>query len=253
MFSEDFLIGLLRARRITVLTGAGISAESGIATFRDAQTGLWERYDPALLASAEGYKEDKSLVWGWYEWRRAQVLKAKPNPGHLALVELERFVDELTVVTQNVDDLHERAGSKGVIHLHGSLHHPKCFSCNEPHEFANTIPNIAIEGERLEPPRCDYCGGSIRPGVVWFGELVPEEAWQQAEDAVIDSDVLLSIGTSSLVRPASMLPDIAIVHGAKIVQINPDPTPLDSKAHYNFRGKAGEILPTLVKALSDLI
>lgn len=253
MFSEDFLIGLLRAKHVTVLTGAGISAESGIATFRDAQTGLWEKYDAALLASAKGYRADKSLVWGWYEWRRNQVLKAKPNQGHLALVELENFVDRLTVVTQNVDDLHERAGSKAVIHLHGSLHQPKCFSCNEPYDFPDDMPIAAAEGERLEPPRCNYCGGSIRPGVVWFGELVPEDAWQQAEEAVLESDVLFVVGTSSLVRPAANLPDIAIIHGAKVIQINPYPTPLDAKAHYNFRGRAGEILPALAQALSDLI
>lgn len=252
MFYEDFLIGLLNARRVTVLTGAGVSAESGIATFRDAQTGLWQRHDPTVLASEEGYRLDKALVWGWYEWRRAQVLKAKPNPAHLALVEMATLLDNLTVITQNVDDLHERAGSHNVIHLHGSLHHPRCFSCNEPYAFDTSAPVIVEEGEKIEPPRCDYCGGPIRPGVVWFGEMLPDEAWQQAEEAIVACDALLVIGTSSLVRPASVLPDIAIVHGAKIIQINLDVTLLDQKAHFNFRGKAGEVLPNLVQALSDI-
>lgn len=253
MFSNDFLLSLLSAKHIVILTGAGISAESGIATFRDAQTGLWERYDPAVLASADGYLADKSLVWGWYEWRRTQVLTAQPNAGHLAIAELAGYVARVTLITQNVDDLHERAGSRSVIHLHGSLHQPRCFQCAEPYVFANEIPTIAPAGERIEPPSCKCCGGSIRPGVVWFGEMLPEAAWQSAEDAILDCDALFSIGTSSLVRPAANLPDMAIIRGAKVIQINPGPTPLDAKVHYNFTGKAGEILPALVKALADLV
>ncbi len=157
------------------------------------------------------------------------------------------------MVTQNVDDLHERAGSRRVIHLHGSLHHPRCFTCAQPYEFPLEDFKGTVESSRIEPPRCEYCNGSIRPGVVWFGEALPEEAWKQAEDAVHRCDVLLSIGTSSLVWPAAKLPDMAAVSGAKIVQVNPEQTPLESKAHYNFKGKAGVVLPALVHALSDLL
>ena len=253
MFSEDLLVGLLRAERILVLTGAGMSAESGIATFRDAQTGLWERYDPYVLASPEGYESDKALVWGWYEWRRMQVLNSKPHAGHFALAQLADYVERLTLVTQNVDDLHERAGSRSVIHLHGSLHHPRCFICARSYEFPQGIPTLAVEGERIEPPRCEHCNGHIRPGVVWFNEYLPEVAWDQAQTAAMECDVIFSIGTSSLVWPAAKLPDMAVIRGAKVIQINPDPTSLDSKAHYNFRGKAGEVLPALIQALSDFL
>lgn len=253
MFSENLLIGLLRARRVLIVTGAGISAESGIATFRDAQTGLWERYNPHVLATPEGYESDRALVWGWYEWRRMQVLNATPNAGHLAVAQLADYVEQLTLVTQNVDDLHERAGSKSVVHLHGSLHHPKCSACAKPYEFPQGIPSLAAAGERVEPPRCEHCNGYIRPGVVWFGETLPEEAWEQAQEAALECDVIFSIGTSSLVWPAAKLPDMAIIRGAKVIQINPGPTSLDSKAHYNFNGTAGEVLPALIQALSNLL
>ena len=205
------------------------------------------------MASPEGYESDKDLVWGWYEWRRMQVLNAEPNAGHFAIAQLADYVERMTIVTQNVDDLHERADSRGIIHLHGSLHHPRCFTCARPYEFPQDMPNLAIEGERIKPPRCEHCNGHIRPGVVWFGESLPEMAWEQAQEAAIECDVIFSIGTSSLVWPAAKLPDMAALRGAKIVQINPDPTPLDKLAHYNFRGKAGEILPALIDGLKNLL
>jgi NAD-dependent deacetylase len=251
-FNEDFLIGLLRAKHIVVFTGAGMSAESGIPTFRDAQTGLWEKYDPHTLASPSGFLADKALVWGWYEWRRAQVLRATPNAGHLAIAELASYVDRLTVVTQNVDDLHERAGSRGIIHLHGSLHQPRCFDCGEPYTFPAGIPDEPVDGWRLEPPICNRCNGAIRPGVVWFGESLSSEDWDKAGQAAMQCDLFFAIGTSSLVRPASQLPERAALHSAKVVQINPTETPLDSKAHYNFRGNAGQILPAMLQSLADL-
>jgi NAD-dependent deacetylase len=251
MYNSDFLLGLLRAEHIVIFTGAGMSAESGIPTFRDAQTGLWERYDPLALASPSGFLADKALVWGWYEWRRMQVLRATPNAGHFAIADLANYVERLTMVTQNVDDLHERAGSHGVTHLHGSLHKPRCFDCGSPYTFPAGIPDEPVGGRRLEPPACSQCNGSIRPGVVWFGESISSMEWDRAEQTAMECDVFFSIGTSSLVWPAAQLPERAALHGAKIIQINPTATPLDSKAHYNFRGNAGEILPAMLHSLAD--
>lgn len=228
-----------------------MSAESGIPTFRDAQTGLWAHCSPSVLASAEGYQANKALVWGWYEWRRMKALQAEPHTGHVAVKELGNHVERLTVITQNVDDLHERAGSTGVIHLHGSLHHPRCFKCGNPYELPASIPDEPEGGRPLEPPLCKQCDGSIRPGVVWFGETMPELAWQRAEEAVLNCDAIFSIGTSSLVWPASQLPEMAAIRGAKVIQINPNATALDKTTHYNFKGNAGDVLPALVAALSE--
>ena len=163
------------AEHLVVLTGAGVSAESGIPTFRDAMTGLWENYRAEELASAGGFRKSPPLVWGWYEWRRNMVLQAKPNPAHEALAKLATKVPRFTLVTQNVDNLHERAGSIDVLHLHGSLHSPRCFACARPYVFDSTIPPEINEEKSIEPPRCSHCGGKIRPGVVWFGELLPEK------------------------------------------------------------------------------
>ena len=249
VISSELLECVRKAQHITVCTGAGVSAESGIATFRAAQTGLWTEYDAATLASPEGFRVDPALVWGWYEWRRMKVLQAKPNPGHLAIAELQKKAPRLTLVTQNVDDLHERAGSDNPIHLHGSLHHPRCFACAKPFDYTPGIPDEPEGGRRLEPPRCTHCGGYIRPGVVWFGESLPEQAWQSAQKAVEECDLLFSIGTSSVVWPAASLPETAARNGAVVVQVNPEPTALDRTARFNLRGMAGDILPALLEAL----
>jgi NAD-dependent deacetylase len=249
MFNPDMLNALRKARHIAVFTGAGVSAESGIPTFRDAQTGLWKQFDAARLASPQGYRADKALVWGWYEWRRMKVLQAAPNPAHFAIAELADQTEKLTVITQNVDDLHERAGSVGVIHLHGSLHKPRCFACARPYQFSSDIPVEPADGRRLEPPRCTKCNGRIRPGVVWFGEVLPEAEWQRAKIIMRNCDTLISVGTSSLVWPAAQLPIDAVRYGATVIQINPDETSLDSIAHFNLRGKAGDILPRLVATI----
>ena len=248
MFDPNLLKTLREARHIVVFTGAGVSAESGIPTFRDAQTGLWKQFDASRLATPQAYQADKALVWGWYEWRRMRVLLAAPNPAHFAIVALAGQTESLTVITQNVDDLHERAGSTGVIHLHGSLHKPRCFACARPFQFTADIPEEPDEGRRLDPPRCEHCNGRIRPGVVWFGEGLPEADWQRAEIAAYNCDVLISIGTSSMVWPAAQIPQDAAQQGATIIQINPDETALDKLAHYNLRGRAGDVLPELVQA-----
>jgi len=250
-FAPQLIRALRAARRIAVLTGAGVSAESGIATFRDAQTGLWQRFDAADLATAEAFCHDSELVWGWYEWRRMQILQAEPNAAHLALAALASRVDSLRLITQNVDDLHERAGSSEVLHLHGSMHQPRCFDCATPWRFEPQIPVEPADGRRLAPPRCAHCGGPVRPGVVWFGEALPQQTWEQALEAVRNCELLLTIGTSGLVHPAAGLPIEAARRGKTVVLINPVQTELDRHAQHVLRGKAGELLPALLQACLD--
>lgn len=247
-FPQELLQALHHARRVVVFTGAGVSAESGIATFRDALTGLWSRFDAQALATPEAFREHPDIVWGWYEWRRAQVLRAAPNAAHLAIARLARQVPELAVVTQNVDDLHERAGSAPVTHLHGSLHAPRCSVCRTPHAFAAEPPDEPDGGRRIAPPACARCGAPVRPGVVWFGESLPAGAWDAAWRAVEDCDLLFSIGTSALVYPAAELPRRALASGAVVVQLNPAATPLDAHAHHNLRGAAADVMPRLLAA-----
>jgi NAD-dependent deacetylase len=246
MFDPQLINIIKAAKRVVVFTGAGMSAESGIPTFRDAQTGLWEKYDPAKLASAKGYRADKDLVWGWYEWRRMKVMQAQPNAGHYAIAQLAKQIPELTVISQNVDDLHERAGSQSVIHLHGSLFQPRCFACARPYQFATTPLDEPIDGRRLAPPRCENCHGRIRPGVVWFGENLPTDEWRQAETVAKNCDVFFAIGTSGVVMPAAGLPIIASKAGATVIKINPDSMGLETVAKYRLQGKSGDILPLLL-------
>ncbi len=248
------------ARSVAVLTGAGISAESGIATFRDALSGLWQNFRLEDLATPEGFVRDPALVWGWYEARRRQVQSAQPNPGHLALAQLARQVPQLTLITQNVDDLHERAGSEPVLHLHGSLFAPRCFDCATPWQAAAEVPATTsatasaalpaaasgMDDERCDPPLCPACGGKIRPGVVWFGENLPELIWQEAQKAVEQCDLLLILGTSGLVYPAAGLAQYARQQDKTVIQINPEPTSQDCYAHHVLTGPAGVVLPALL-------
>ena len=236
-------------KRIMVFTGAGISAESGIPTFRDPLTGIWARYDPEKLETARAFREDAALIWGWYLWRRAQVARAMPNAAHLAIAQLARSSREITVITQNIDDLHERAGCSDVIHLHGSLAQPKCFACNRTPAFFFFDDEVASEGARIEPPRCPRCNGKLRPGVVWFGEDLPAAAWKRAIQAAKDCHVLLSIGTSAVVFPAAEIPRIALRAGAHVVHINPAEVATPSSHETCLVGRAAECVPELVSLL----
>jgi NAD-dependent deacetylase len=239
-FPVNLLDALRNARKCTVLTGSGISAESGVPTFRDAQTGLWSKFRPEDLATPEAFRRNPKLVWEWYAWRRELVAQAQPNAGHLALVELERRVPQFILITQNVDGLHQRAGSRNVIELHGNIARTKCFEENVPVEnWTETVE---------APPRCPRCGGRLRPDVVWFGETLPPAALEGALKASQSCELFLSIGTSTLVHPAASLPFEALQHGAIVVEINPDPTPLTARAHHTLRGAAGELLPALLRA-----
>jgi NAD-dependent deacetylase len=231
---------LAEARRVAVLTGAGISAESGIPTFR-GPGGLWNNHRPEDLATPEAFARDPKLAWEWYDWRRQRVAAALPNPGHTALAELERRVPHFTLITQNVDGLHRAAGSQNMIELHGSIWRLRCLSC------AREIENRDAPLREI-PPRCS-CGGLLRPGVVWFGESLPFDAMRQAAKAAARCDLFLLCGTSAVVYPAAALPERALCAGAKVIEINLEATPFSDVAHLSLRGKSGEILPRLVRAI----
>jgi NAD-dependent deacetylase len=227
----------LRSREpLVVLTGAGISAESGLATFRGPE-GMWEGRNPMELASPDAFRDDPLTVWRFYDWRRRQALMARPNPAHLALASWESSHDDFTLITQNVDGLHERAGSRNVVRLHGSLWLLRCTV--EQREFDDVREDLGPL-----PPRCE-CGGMLRPGVVWFGESLPVDAIELADRASRAAGVVLVIGTSSLVYPAAALPRIAQSSGAHVVEINPEPTPLSAEVDERLAGPAGEIVPAL--------
>lgn len=204
--NERVVRALREAQHVVVLTGSGASAESGVPTFRDAQTGLWSNFDAAELATPDAFRRDPALVWGWYEWRRAVVQKAKPNAAHLAIAAMASRVPAFTLITQNVDDLHERAGSRNVLHLHGQLARPYCEQCGEPWTPPAAQSALEAHGTRIDPPQCMSCGGRVRPGVVWFGESLPELEWMAAKEAAANCEVFLCVGTSSLVYPAASLP-----------------------------------------------
>ncbi|RZA36907.1 MAG: NAD-dependent deacylase [Lysobacteraceae bacterium] len=245
---SDLIAALRSARKLMVLTGAGISAESGIPTFRDALTGLWRNFDAARLATPDAFRRDPALVWGWYEWRRMKVLSARPNAAHGAIAQLAGRVEQLSLFTQNVDDLHERAGSQGVRHLHGSLHHPRCVDCARPFPLPPAAPAEPEGGRRPAPPTCPACAGLIRPGVVWFDEALPADILDQAFDACSSSDLLIVIGTSGTVYPVAQLPDVAKRAGCRIVQVNPAESALDRVCTWNLRGSAAQVLPALISS-----
>jgi len=237
---------LKSAGHVVVFTGAGVSAESGIPTFRDRQTGLWTNFDAQSLATAEAFERDPALVWGWYEWRRCKVLASEPNAAHRAIAALAGTVRRLTLITQNVDDLHERAGSPEVLHLHGHICQPYCSACGRPHPEPQPQAPEPQGERRLEPPRCVHCGGRIRPGVVWFGECLPRRPWEQAVEAARGCDAFLCIGTSSVVEPAAGLTRAAIAARAATIQVNTESTCLDDLVTLNLRGPAASMLPWLV-------
>lgn len=246
-----------QAQSVVVLSGAGLSAASGVPTFRDAQTGLWERFDPAQLATEEAFRTNPALVWTWYVWRWLLVHNVAPNPGHVAVADWQRYLaatgGRLTVATQNVDDLHERAGTQGVQHLHGSLNAFRCLDCQAPASYdprttGYTATTTFDADMLLDPVPCDHCGtGVLRPGVVWFGELLPETAFGAAVSALQDADLVVVIGSSGLVQPAASLPELGRDAGAQVIEINPEPTGL--VADLRLGESAATALPRLVAAL----
>ncbi len=240
---DELVAAVKSASSIMVMTGAGISAESGIPTFRDAMTGLWANYDPQKLATPEGFRDDPALVTRWYDERRLQCATVKPNPGHIAIAQLQQWMKkhnrEFTLVTQTVDRLHQAAGSTDVIEVHGTLWVWRCMKCGkEREEHGGPFADY--------PPRCE-CGGNRRPAVVWFGEPLPNDAMQRAWAAAAGVNLYLSVGTSGEVYPAANMAELALQTGATLVEINPTPTTLTPRAQWVLAGKAGEILPMLVQ------
>lgn len=235
---------LARAERVVVSSGAGMSKESGIPTFRDAMEGLWANFDPQALATESGFRADPRRVWSWYAWRRERVGDAKPNPGHHAVAEMAALLPELVVVTQNVDGLHAEAGSREVVELHGNIRRVKCLDHHHPYD--GPLPPYA-EGEEQDPPPCPVCGSPLRPDVVWFGEMLPEGAVERAWREAGRCDVLLLIGTSGTVWPAAELPLVASRAGARVIEVNPAPSELTHHADVFLAGPAGQVLPRLLE------
>ena len=246
------------AKRIVFFTGAGMSAESGIPTFRDALAGLWARYDPEQLATPQGFLHDPSLVWGWYEWRRMRALQAVPNAGHVAIAEFAArhrpsSTDvAINVITQNVDNLHERACTIEVTHLHGSLFEHRCFRCASPArtEDINENPDEPEGGRRIDPPRCRHCNDLIRPGVVWFGEALPKASFDRATALVDECDVLVVVGTSGVVQPAANLVSGAIAMNKAVIVVDPH-APAWQNGVLHLCSTAASAVPMLLTAPAD--
>lgn len=242
---------LQKAKKVVFFTGAGISADSGIPTYREKLLGIWTGLDPRDLETAKAFRENPGLVWGWYLWRRLRVAQAEPNAAHLAIPRMAHSQRQVSVITQNIDDLHERAGSSNVVHLHGSLAMPKCFAC---HRSAVVFPDqstVPEEGALIEPPRCLRCNGRMRPAVVWYGEDLPSQAWKAAVLLVKDCDLLISVGTSGIVMPAAGLPDLALASGASVIHVNKADVAMGDQKELMLIGSAAEVLPMLLEKISD--
>ncbi len=231
---------LRAAKAVAVLTGAGVSAESGVPTFRGAG-GLWRQFRAEDLATPEAFARDPKLVWEWYDWRRQKISACRPNPAHRALAELEARSPDFLLITQNIDDLHRQAGTRRLVELHGNIWRVRCVQEGIVFELPDVpLPEI--------PPRC-ACGALVRPDIVWFGEMLPAGALDRAVRAAESCEVFLVVGTSALVQPAASLPLAARQHGAAIIEVNPEPTPISHAVDVSLHGKAGEVLPALLAAL----
>lgn len=240
------LLGTRRFEHITIFSGAGMSADSGIPTFRSGDNSLWGAYNPQQMATPQAWKEDKELIWAWYEYRRHFVMAAQPHPGHLAVARLQQTLGA-SIVTQNVDNLHERAGATDVLHLHGSLFAPRCAACHRPHAEPLPPPPLEVQQQqqqqqRLKPPTCQHCGGYIRPGVVWFGENLDDAIVNQAIEHIRHCDLLLVVGTSGVVYPAASLVSVA-KRDTTIIEINPEPGDISARVAFRWRVKAAIGLP----------
>lgn len=247
--TQKFLERLKKAYHIVVFTGAGMSAPSGVPTFR-GKDGLWNRYNPQDLANRQAFLENPDLVWKWYSWRRQLVQEVQPNLGHYALVDMESYFPAFQIITQNVDNLHQRAGSRAVIELHGNLLASKCIDCTYHSTGADLSRLGTVAG--TEVPACPQCGALIRPDVVWFGEALPVEAVSRAQECAAEAEIFLSAGTSSTVEPAASLPYLAKGNGAFLVEINPEETPLSGIADLRITESVDKSLPLISMQVEKL-
>ncbi len=238
---RDLIKGLREGQNVAVLTGAGVSAESGVPTFR-GQEGLWKRYSPQELATPQAFAQDPKLVWEWYDWRRSLIAPLEPNAAHRFIAALEKRYPHFLLITQNIDGLHQKAGSTRLVELHGNIWKLRCTEEGTVRDDKRVpLPQI--------PPLCDNCGALLRPHVVWFGEPLPPDALNRAMEAAEDCDLFLVVGTSGVVYPAAAFPQIAQSHKAKVLEINPEETPITSVTTWYLKGKAGEVCQMLARAL----
>lgn len=240
-FSPRLLSSLVRAQSVVAFTGAGVSAESGVPTFR-GDDGIWKKFKPEDLANIDAFMRNPELVWEWYAHRKKIIAGIQPNAGHYALARMEQQFPHFAVITQNIDNLHRRAGSKTVYELHGNIERNYCMKCGTPYANEEIL-------QQYGTPRCTKCNGLIRPDVVWFGEMLPEDEWEKSVRAAEGADVFFSIGTSGVVYPAASIPTMAKQHGAYLVEINPEPTPLTTHADEFLAGPSGQVLPALYERL----
>lgn len=247
---EEAARAVAASRHLIVLTGAGVSKESGIPTFRDALEGLWAQYDPQQLATPGAFRRNPKLVWDWYEFRRGLIAQAKPNPGHYAIADLEKRLPQVVVITQNIDNLHYAAGSRDVIELHGNLQRNKCFANCQGDPTLVNVEELEWDKE-AGPPRCPHCGAWVRPDVVWFQETLPAPALERAMHLCQTADVALVVGTSGLVQPAASLPFVAQKAGALLIEVNPGWSGITQGADWYLAGPSGEILPQLVACVPE--
>lgn len=243
-FSPEFIEKLASAKSIVFFTGAGISAESGISTFR-GKDGIWNKLRPEELADFNAFLRNPDLVWEWYQYRKKIINESKPNPGHIAIAEFEKYYDKVSVATQNIDNLHKRAGSTTIYELHGNIERNYCIKCGANYE--------TIEYKYTDKaPKCKKCGGLVRPDIVWFGEMLPQEVFAKAETAAEWSDICFVVGTSAVVYPAAYIPTSAKKNGSYVVEINIEETELSSLADYSIFGKSGEILPLILDKVKEI-
>lgn len=249
--SMEAIVKIIKnAKHLVILTGAGVSKESGVPTFRDAMDGLWAKYDPQQLATPRAFAQNPKLVWEWYEYRRGLVNNAKPNAGHIALAHLENLYPKLWIITQNVDNLHEQAGSTRLIRLHGNIAETICYNQCQGGRVAIDKADFVWDADHTIPPHCPHCGGYLRPNVVWFEEPLPPKAIQLAYEIASRCDVMLIIGTSGMVSPASDLPHLALNNGAALIEVNPDESMITPYVDAHLKGASGVILPALLEALA---
>lgn len=243
-FRKDFIDKLKEAKSIVFFTGAGISAESGISTFR-GKDGIWNKLKPEELANFNAFMKNPNMVWEWYQYRRKIINESRPNPGHYAIAEFEKYFDDVCVITQNVDNLHGRAGSSRIYELHGNIERNFCVDCGAYYNSANYSFTD-------EAPRCDKCRGLVRPDVVWFGEMLPQEVFAEGEKKAEWSDICFVAGTSAVVYPAAYIPISAKKNGSFVVEINIEETDFSNYADYSIYGKSGEVIPLILEVVKKL-